>query len=214
MIPVGRERWRAIVFWGLVCVLGLVALIRGADADLFGEPQVWQAFIAGVFIAGGWLVNAQIERDNKAAERAERCQDISLALSAEIGAMQYQLVRGKSVPDGIADLEKTRDEFSRRIEVEDIVPFVPTEHNDTVYRTFLPNIQLLDAEQIRLVVAFYDTVKNCEDLAADMRGESYACLPADRRAAIYTHFMNMKITLLKQGSDATTALKKGPAPRQ
>ena len=54
------------------------------DSDI--DVRIWQAVIAGLFVAVGWLVNGWQNRRERATRRAERLRDVHRALYAEIGA--------------------------------------------------------------------------------------------------------------------------------
>ena len=49
------------------------------------DPRIWQAIIAGGFIALGWIVTNHLNRSASAQRRRERLRDVHRALYAEIG---------------------------------------------------------------------------------------------------------------------------------
>ena len=49
------------------------------------DVRLWQAVIAGAFVAAGWLVNGWQNRREAARLRDEKLRDVHRALFAEIG---------------------------------------------------------------------------------------------------------------------------------
>ena len=160
-------------------VLLLITVMHRVAPSMLAEPQIWQAVIAGLFIAAGWLVTAEVGRHTERRQQAQRRSDIGRALRSEIYSFRWQLADGLDLGEATKRLGAIRDAMAIRIENEDLVPFVATEHNDTVYRTVLPEIHVLAEDAIAAVVRFYDVLKNVEDLGADLRTASYAALAAN-----------------------------------
>ncbi|MEX0370896.1 MAG: hypothetical protein AB3N09_09710, partial [Tateyamaria sp.] len=48
------------------------------------DPRIWQAVIAGLFVAIGWIVNGAQNRRDAARLRREQREDVQRALGAEI----------------------------------------------------------------------------------------------------------------------------------
>ncbi|GGE34614.1 hypothetical protein GCM10011360_23110 [Primorskyibacter flagellatus] len=150
------------------------------------DARIWQAVIAGAFVALGWMVNGWQNRRRDATLRAERLRDMHRALFAEIGAHLATL-------DTADELDRYGSEMAARIESEaDFVPFIPVEHNDRVFEAAIDQIHILPRSSIDPVVAYYSQIRAIATLVGDMRGPGFAALSPQRRAAIYRDYIAMK----------------------
>ncbi|MEM1431979.1 MAG: hypothetical protein AAGG09_21185 [Pseudomonadota bacterium] len=166
-----------------------------AAPSLLGlDTRIWQAIVAGLVVAAGWLVNGWRNRQERRADRAERLRDAHRALFAEIRAYLSQLVSHE-------ELERYRDTLIDRMERDaTFVPFVPRERADRVFSSLLDEIHILPRVTIDPVVTYYAHLHAIEALADDMRGQSYANLPPDRRIRIYRDYVAMKVLALDYGN--------------
>ena len=167
----------------------------GAQAGtLFGiDARIWQAVVAGGFLALGWIVNGWQNRRERRALRAERLRDAHRALYAEIRAYLSQLVSRE-------DLTRYRDEMVARMRADpDFVPLVPRERADRVFAALIAEIHILPRVTIDPLVTYYSHLHAIEALADDMRAEGYAALPQERRVSLYEDYIRMKGLALDYG---------------
>lgn len=160
------------------------------------DPRIWQALVAGAVVALGWLVNGWQNRRDAAKLRAERLRDVHRALFAEIGATLANL-------ESEAALDAHREAVVARMRAEPgFVPFVPREHGSTVYAAVVAEIHVLPRVTIDPVVAYYSQLSAIASIVEDMRGERFAALSAERQAAIFADYIEMKKQALSFGRHA------------
>lgn len=157
------------------------------------DPRIWQAVIAGLIIGAGWFVNGWINRRDAARLRQEKLRDMHRAIFAEIGnnlANLWDAERLTAYADAMLGKMSADAEF---------VPFIPREHNDTVFDTLLPDIYVLPRQTIDPIVAYYSQIKAISTLVDDMRGDTYKGMTQDRRMAMYGDYIEMKKQALEFG---------------
>lgn len=180
----------------------VISWVSGVDA------RIWQAVIAGAFLAVGWLVNGWQNRRVAAALRAEKLRDYHRALYAEIGANLANLWDP-------ARLEGYRDRMVEKMEDDaDFVPFIPIERHDAVFDALIADVHILPRQTIDPIVLYYAQLKSVAALSVDMRAEGFSLLSADRRIAMYRDYIAMKVQLLAFGRYANAlinAYSKGGA---
>lgn len=157
------------------------------SAAVFWDARIWQALIAGTFLAVGWLVNGWQNRRDAARLRDEKKRDYHRAIYAEIGTALANMRDGERIRDHGETI------IARMREGESFVPFVPRERTDHVFDTLLPEIHILPRQTIDPVVQYYTQVKATEALAEDMRGRRFPTLSQERRIAIYGDYIEMKV---------------------
>ncbi|WP_208347288.1 hypothetical protein [Pseudaestuariivita rosea] len=161
--------------------------------DPYVDPRVQQAFVAGAFVAIGWIVNGRQNRRARVRQREERLRDVHRALYAEIASYLENLQSEEALLD-------YRDQMLEHMqENPDFIPLIPTEHNDTIFRTILPEIHILPRTSIDPVVAYYNQLFAIESFIQDMRGEGFQDLEPERRAAMYSDYIAMKTQALADG---------------
>ncbi|MEL6210772.1 MAG: hypothetical protein AAFR44_11460 [Pseudomonadota bacterium] len=164
------------------------------------DPRIWQAVLAGAFVAAGWIVTNWQTRREAAKLRAERTRDVHRALYAEIGATLTNL-------DSAGALDAHRDAVLTRLaEDPDFVPFVPREHGATVFDSIVAEIHVLPRVTIDPIVAYYSLLSAIASLVEDMRGDRFHSLPAERRAAVFADYIEMKKQALSFGQHATRVI--------
>ncbi|RVT86993.1 hypothetical protein DXV76_02580 [Rhodobacteraceae bacterium CCMM004] len=160
------------------------------------DARIWQAVLAGLFVAAGWLVNGWQNRREEAARRAERLRDTHRALYAEIGAYLGNL-------GSLEALEAARAAMVARMRAEpDFVPFLAREEHGHLYRAIVADIAVLPRSSIDTVVAFYTQLGVIAALVEDMRGPGYAALSTERRIAIYEDLARSKMAAWLYGREA------------
>jgi hypothetical protein len=163
------------------------------DTLLGLDARIWQAVVAGAFLALGWLVNGWQNRRERRALRAERLRDAHRALFAEIRAYLSQLVSR-------AELARYGDEMMARMRADPgFVPLVPRERSDRVFAALIAEIHILPRVTIDPLVTYYAHLHAIEALADDMRAEGYAALGQERRIALYEDYIRMKGLALDYG---------------
>jgi hypothetical protein len=164
------------------------------------DARIWQAVIAGAFLAAGWIVNGWQNRRADERFRAEKLRDLHRALYAEIGTNLANLSVYMDMHDYVEGLE---DRMRRD---PDFIPFIPREHHDFVFDTVVPEIYLLPRQTIDRVVEYYTQIKTISAFADDMRGEGFKALSQDRRIAMYLDYLLMKRQALEFGNSALGAI--------
>lgn len=161
------------------------------------DARIWQAVIAGAFLAAGWLVNGARERRGGRALRAERLRDLHRALFAEIGVQISNLGSEARIREDVAPV-RARMESSRTF-----VPFIPRERGDTVFRAALDDLSILPRVTIDPIVAYYAQLAAIDALAQDMRAADFRALDGGQRRAIYDDYVEMKVQAFRFGRIAT-----------
>lgn len=168
----------------LIVLLGVPLIPVAAYLDL--AVPIWQALIAGLVIAAGWLTTAIFTELGKARAKAERLRDYHKALYAEIGnALATLWDEGQSESHGARTLAAMRGD-------PDYVPFVPREHNDHIFDAIIGEIDVLPRQTIDAVVSYYSLIKGISALADDMRGQGFRALPQARRILVYSDYLEMR----------------------
>ncbi len=178
-----------------------MAIVLGAPLIALGQvvtldERLWQALIAGVVIATGWLATAMFAEVERATRKAEATRDAHKALFAEIrDVCATYWSEGRAAQEATVLRERMLSE-------EGFVPFIPRESHGRIYGAMLGGIDVLPRQTIDSVVAFYSLVASIEALAEDMRGERYAGLEAARRVAIYDDWTAMRDRAFDYGQHA------------
>lgn len=172
---------------------GILSWVTGLD------PRIWQAVVAGGFVALGWLINGWRARREAASLRAERLRDVHRALYAEIGANLSNLVDAET-------LDRERDAGLARIaeapEDAPYVPFIGRESRDQIFQAIVSDIHILPRTSIDAVVPYYAQIAAISAIIEDLRGPTYASLSKDRRMQVYADYMAMKQQALTFGNHA------------
>jgi len=160
------------------------------------DVRLWQAVIAGAFVAAGWLVNGWQNRREAARLRDEKLRDVHRALFAEIGANLANL-------GSAAELDSYCEQIVGRMRQDDgFVPFIPKERADRVFESIVENIHILPRTSIDPVVAYYGQIERIAALADDMRGAAFAALSKERQIDMYRDYIAMKRQALAFGDYA------------
>lgn len=173
-------------------------------ADIWGwfsglDPRIWQALLAGVSVALGWMINGRQNRRGAAALRAERLRDVHRALYAEIGANLSNLTSAQHLEKACeAGLERIADEHPD----QPYIPFIGRENRDQIFQAIVGEIHILPRTSIDAVVPYYAQVSAISAMIDDLRGDTYASLSKDRRMQIYADYMSMKQQALRFGDHA------------
>lgn len=183
----------------ITILLGLPLVLLARTVNL--EDRLWQALIAGLVIAMGWLTTAMFTEIGRSRQRAERLRDYHKAIYAEIGNNLNTLWTAEAI-DGYAQRL-----IGRMKGDPDFVPFIPKEHNDHVYDAIIDRIDVLPRQTIDAIVAYYSQVKAISAIAEDMRGDAFKTLSQDRRIAMYSDYVEMKKQALAFGTYATNLIR-------
>jgi len=167
---------------------------------MWADPRIWQAVIAGGFVAIGWIVNGWQNRRVERRLRAEKLRDVHRALFAEIGANLATL-------GSIAELEDWGQGLIARMNDDPgLVPFIPREKSDRVFSTIVGEINVLPRATIDAIVAYYGQLERIAALAEDMRSPEFSALQVPRRIAVYSDYIKMKKQALEFGEFAKTMI--------
>ncbi|SPJ24265.1 hypothetical protein [Palleronia abyssalis] len=167
-----------------------------AATEILRDPRIWQAVVAGAFVAVGWLVNGWQNRRERYADRMERLRDSHRAIYAEIGANLFNL----GSPEALTEHAEVM--CARMVQDSGFVPFVPTERPSPVFDALVAQIHVLPRVSIDPIVAYYLQLRAIREFASDMRGDVYAKLSPERRSAIYRDYIEMKIQAFLFGDHA------------
>lgn len=199
---VARRVYKDFVF---LIAAPLAALIGWA---LFGLAQttdlplpLWQALIAGLVIASGWLTSAIFSELSRARVKAERLRDYHKAIYAEIGTAVDTLFNG-------GEAESYTDQIITRMQADpSFVPFIPREKHDFIYTAISENIDVLPRQTIDAIVAYYSLTASISALAEDMRSDRFQTLGPDRRVEMYRDYAKMRVLAFSFGSYALKLIK-------
>ncbi|WP_147103555.1 hypothetical protein [Tateyamaria sp. syn59] len=170
------------------------------------DPRIWQAVIAGLFVAVGWIVNGWQNRRDAARLRREQREDVQRALVAEI-KHYLEVLEGE-------DLNAAWEAMQPRI-ANGYVPFLPTEYNDMVFQSVLENIHILPKEVIDPVVKYYSQLNAIEVQIADSRLKPFVEgtdeASRKRREIAYFQYLQMKQRARTYAVEALAQLGGDPA---
>jgi hypothetical protein len=150
------------------------------------DTRIWQAVVAGGFLAAGWLVNGWQNRRERQQDRTERLRDSHRALYAEIGT-NLDALGGPEALDAHAAALIARMEGDA-----DFVPFIPSERPTPVFDALVEQLHILPRVTIDPIVAYYSQMQAVTALADDMRVDAFRALAPERRVAIYRDYIMMK----------------------
>lgn len=208
--PVARRIFSRFLFnivLPLIIIMGMPLLLLALYSNL--DERIWQAIIAGLVIATGWLTTAIFNQLAKAEHKGERLRDYHKAIYAEIGnALQNLWDQGHSEQIGAQMIERMEADPS-------FVPFIPKEQHDYVFDSILDEIEVLPRQTIDAIVAYYSQIKSIAALADDMRDEAFHDLPQNRRIAVYADYLSMRKQAFAFGQHALKlilAFADGGAP--
>ena len=157
------------------------------------DPRIWQAIIAGAFLAGGWVFNGQQNRREAQRERAEKLRDTHRAIYAEIDSNLSNLRDA----DALDDYCKTMVE--RMEQDAEFVPLIPRERNDRLYESITDRIYVLPRVTIDPIVMYYSQLATISAHVEDMRGVSFRTLSTDRKVLMYMDYIEMRKQALEFG---------------
>lgn len=201
--PVARRvfgRFLLYIALPLLVILGTPLLFLAAFASL-GEA-LWQAIIAGVVIATGWLTTAIFNELAKAQAKAERLRDYHKAIFAEI---RDSLAILNDEGQAEEDVARILDNMQRD---PNFVPFIPREHHDFIYNAIIGEIEVLPRQTIDAIVAYYSQIKTVAALAEDMRGDRFHAIEQPRRMLVYRDFVEMRRRAFELGDYALKLIEE------
>lgn len=163
------------------------------------DPRIWQAIIAGGFLAVGWIYSGRQRLSSERRLRRIRRHDMQSALLAEIQHYKEALE--------FFDLDEAWNSVVLRMEAEPhYTPFIPSESNSTFFRACLDEITILPGAVIGPVTRYYNQVFAIDALIEDMRSAVYFKLDQPERIAVFTDYIAMKKEALKAADSAIDAL--------
>ena len=175
--------------------VGIGAWLAGLDA------RIWQAAVAGGFLAFGWIFNGWQNRRDAAHQRAERLRDAHRAIFAEIEVQLQNLWDDEAIrTDGAAVIERMQTDRG-------FVPFIPRAPGDRLFRALESEIHILPRVTIDAIVAYYSQLSAVESLTEDMRGMTFRGFDPNRRASIYSDYIEMRKQMLVFGRRANRLIK-------
>ncbi|EEE38464.1 hypothetical protein RKLH11_2306 [Rhodobacteraceae bacterium KLH11] len=193
----------------VLAFLGAPLLVLSQFYDI--EIRLWQAIIAGLVIATGWLTSAVFSELERKRAKAEKLRDYHKALYAEIGyTLQTLLDRGEAETEAARIVAQMRGS-------KKFIPFIPREHHDFLYDSLVGEIEVLPRVTIDAIVAYYSQIKSMTALADDMRGEAFRSpgMQQERRILMYQDYFEMRKNAFAMGQHALRLIKeyaeKGPA---
>ncbi|MCK0148844.1 hypothetical protein MWU54_02315 [Marivita sp. S6314] len=167
------------------------------------DPRLGAALVGALVVALGWFVSGYRERRRDRRRRAERSIDVQTALAAEI--QHYVDILGNPA----FDLDEAWRDMVAQMDADDsYVPLIPSERNDTMFQSILPDVQILPEPVIRPVVRYYNQVFAIEAMIEDLRSEHFRAeaTPQLQRIRMYTDYISMKKEALELGRQACAVL--------
>ena len=175
----------------LSLLLGLPLLALSANVPI--DVRIWQAVIAGAFVALGWLATAIFAEVGKIRDRSEKLRDFHRAIYAEM--RPHLAALGSD-----SGLDAHADQVVARMQSDpDFVPFIPTETNDRIFKSLVAEIQILPRETIDPIVEYYAQLAVVAEMARDMRGDTFKSLSQERRILMYRDYIDLKKQVLAFG---------------
>ncbi len=199
---VARRVYRDFVFLVAAPLAVLIGAALAALSFVFDFPtELWQALIAGLVIASGWLTSAIFSELARARGKSERMRDYHKAIYAEIGTALSALWDGGQSEAYVAQtIERMQADPS-------FIPFIPREQHDHIYNAIVGNIDVLPRQTIDAIVAYYSLTKSISALADDMRSDRFQTLSPERRMAIYSDYAQMRTQAFTIGQYALQLIK-------
>ena len=173
------------------------------------DPRLSAALVGALVVALGWLVSGARERRRERRRRHERSIDVQTALGAEI----QHYVDILNNPE--FDLKSVWEDIVRRMEADDAyVPLIPSERNDTMFQSILPDVQILPEKIIRPVVRYYNQVFAIEAMIEDLRSDQFRSpdTPQQQRIELYTDYISLKLEALQLGKKACDVIAENLDP--
>ena len=178
----------------------VVAVAAAFVTFLLRDPEpLPAATLPAVLIASsaffGYFYNSLLSELNASALRKRKVEDICAALAAEI---ENETSEGDAIrwDDWIAQIKA---EFEAD---PAYLPLTPVRVRDTVFRTVLGQIELLEPPQIQRVVYYYTLASDLKELAEFMRSDRYASRPPKQRMSMHLALIKLEERLRIVGSDA------------
>ena len=163
------------------------------DGAAILDSRLLQAFVAGLFLGLGWMVNGWQNRRADTRRRHERLRDAHRAIYSEIAAYLENLGSEEALQDYRASMtERMEDDPA-------YVPLIPRERNDTIFRALVEEIYILPRVTIDPIVSYYSQLFAIETLIEDMRGKRFPELEPSRRIQMYSDYIDLKIQAFHDG---------------
>ena len=89
---------------------------------------------------------------------------------------------------------------------ENYAPFVPSELNDSVFKTVMTYLSILPEQVIGPVVRYYNQVFAIEAMIEDLRSYKFDGMDQEQRIKMYTDYISLKLEALDQGNQAIETL--------
>lgn len=163
------------------------------------SPAIVAAAIAALVTVAGWFIAYGRYRRLDAVKRQEKVRDTMTALRAEIRCHRRQWTEGEAGNHKAAMVEAIRT-------VPGYTPFVPRGPENVVFSAMLSEIHVLPAEAIEPVVRFYWQAQSIAQLVEDLRSEGFRALDAERKAALYSDYIDLQVEAEKLAVGAVEAL--------
>lgn len=183
----GRVIWQFFfqIALPILCILIVLVVPLLFWADRI-DQRIWQAIIAGLFIATGWLTSAIFSELANRRAKAEKLRDYHKAIYAEIrDALATFYSNGEADEQAEQLLQKMKLD-------KEFVPFVAREEHSRLFVALVDEIEVLPRQTIDAIVAYYSLVGSISALAEDIRGERFAKLQQERRIIIYSDYVEMR----------------------
>lgn len=153
--------------------------------------------------AAGLLVRDWLKQREDRRLRDAKILDLAKALRAEIAALSHELDRTSLEADGmgiVARILAQGDGPGR------FTPRLPREPGDRVFKAMAREIHVLSSETVGPVVLYYTQLAKIAEMAEMIRAPEFDAMTADRRAAVYVSFVQMRVTAVDMALRASDAL--------
>ncbi len=162
-------------------------------------PYIASSLIAAAVVVIGWFVTTYLNRRESRKRYAERRDDMQKAIYAEIRAFVALQERNQ--------LERYRDEVAERIRQGGFIPFVIEDQHDSVFRAMISEIHFLPMETIDDITVYYQTLLQIREMQKSLKSPEYRALEPERRALIYSDYIETIATALRAGQAALTYIE-------
>lgn len=198
---IGRRVYGDFIWLALAPLLVIFGLLCGVIALLFPElpAPIWQATIAGLVVASGWLTSAIFRHLDAARDKDEKLRDYHKAIFAEVQSTISGFDPGILDPDtGVQSLGPAALDLISRIERssdgDPFVPMIPLEVHDAFHATIQDKIDILPRETIGAITFYYGVIRSIRALSEDMRAPEFRnAMDNMRRTAMYRSYAEMRL---------------------
>ncbi|WP_237152491.1 hypothetical protein [Oryzibacter oryziterrae] len=170
-------------------------------------PAVIAALISGLVQIISWSAGERRDRRAESRRRAERMEDLQVALAAEIRAHLNYI---GTAPEQLAELKA--DTLRRMADDGAFTPFVPRMSDQVVFQNIVKDIHVLPVQAIDPVILYYKQIGAISAFVEDLRDDTFKTLDVARKSAMYADYIRLVEQANTFARDALVALERNPNP--